>query len=281
MALFRSSLLLVRSLQTSGFHGEGLKNAAGFSLLGARRVVCHSFSCAALLGRSPPNISGLLSHKTSSFCKSMSWQSSSRLPCSGLLLVPCSCVHVQSGGTLAAKKPVEKKGSKGHEHGSVLMQFVTKKEEPKQVTVGAKGQQTWCSSSPFGLVRKVTSFPSPAQHFEMLVDDCTTASLSPVHYACHLQLCKLGRTWHTFWLSWAALCWQGSCSGLWVVSSSPPPVPLPSSPRHWRESRMTQGHVVCYEVNAWFKWLLWGFLYGVIFYLQFLGDEGDASPCTW
>ena len=150
MALFRSSLLLVRSLQTSAFHGEGLKNAAGVSLLGARRVVCHSFSCAALLDHyPPPNISGLLSHKTSSFYKNVSCQSSSRLPCAGLLLVPCSCVHVQSGGALAAKKPVEKKGSKGHEHGSVLMQFVAKKEEPKQVTVGAKGQQTLCSSSPF------------------------------------------------------------------------------------------------------------------------------------
>ena len=135
MALFRSSLLLVRSLQTSGFHGEGLKNAAGVSLLGVRRVVC----CAASLDHSPPNVSGLLSHKTSSY---ISWQCSSRLPCAGLLLVPCSCVHVQSGDTLAAKKPVEKKGSKGHEHGSVLMQFVAKKEEPKQVTVGAKGQQT-------------------------------------------------------------------------------------------------------------------------------------------
>lgn len=137
MALFRSSLLLVRSLQISGFHGEGLKYAAGVSLLGVRRVVCHSFSCTAVLNHSLPNVSGLLSHKTSSYCNNLSWQCNSRL-----LLVPCSCMHLQSGGTLAAKKPVEKEGSKGHEHGSVLMQFVAKKEEPKQVTVGAKGQWT-------------------------------------------------------------------------------------------------------------------------------------------
>ena len=138
MALFRSSLLLVRSLQISGFHGEGLKYAAGVSLLGVRRVVCHSFSCTAVLNHSPPNVPGLLSHKTSSYCNNLSWQCNSRL-----LFVPCSCMHLQSGGTLAAKKPVEKEGSKGHEHGSVLMQFVAKKEEPKQVTVRAKGQWTW------------------------------------------------------------------------------------------------------------------------------------------
>lgn len=137
MALFRSSLLLVRSLQISGFHGEGLKYAAGVSLLGVRRVVCHSFSCTAVLNHSPPNVPGLLSHKTSSYCNNLSWQCNSRL-----LFVPCSCMHLQSGGTLAAKKPVEKEGSKGHEHGSVLMQFVAKKEEPKQVTVRAKGQWT-------------------------------------------------------------------------------------------------------------------------------------------
>jgi len=39
----------------------------------------------------------------------------------------------------AREKPSQQESSKGHEHGSVLMQFVSKKEEPKQLTVGAKG----------------------------------------------------------------------------------------------------------------------------------------------
>lgn len=38
------------------------------------------------------------------------------------------------------------KKSESHEHGSVLMQFVKKKEEPKQLTVGAKGKQIWILS---------------------------------------------------------------------------------------------------------------------------------------
>ena len=45
----------------------------------------------------------------------------------------------------AAKEPKGKKVDKGvrkgsEEHGSVLMQFVEKKESPKQLTVGAKGE---------------------------------------------------------------------------------------------------------------------------------------------
>ena len=51
-------------------------------------------------------------------------------------------LHTWSGLLAADKKQkgqdVSEK-SDTHEHGSVLMQFVQKKEEPKQLTVGAKG----------------------------------------------------------------------------------------------------------------------------------------------
>ena len=141
MALFRSPIGLISSLRSSSFYGhpfpgEGLRNVAEFSLRG-RRV---SFSCTSLLGCSyhpSPSVERLLG--PSFYATNASWRNF-RLPCRSLLLVLCSCVHTQSGGMLAAReKPVQQKGSKGHEHGSVLMQFVSKKEEPKQLTVGAKG----------------------------------------------------------------------------------------------------------------------------------------------
>lgn len=61
----------------------------------------------------------------------------------GVAYLPCCSVHTQ---VLASAKESTKDvrptgGSKGQsdEHGSVLMQFVEKKDEPKALTVGAKG----------------------------------------------------------------------------------------------------------------------------------------------
>ena len=62
---------------------------------------------------------------------------------SSLRLKQRSYIHTQSCGLLAAKddKPADRRGSKGREtSGSVLMQFVEKKDEPKQLTVGGKGE---------------------------------------------------------------------------------------------------------------------------------------------
>jgi len=143
MALFRSPFGLIHSLRSSSFYGqpssrEGLRNIA----IRGRRFVSHSFICTSLLDRSysSPNIDGLLAPKsTSSDLTNASWWNF-RFPCGSLLLVPCICIHTQSGNMLAAReKPSQQESSKGHEHGSVLMQFVSKKEEPKQLTVGAKG----------------------------------------------------------------------------------------------------------------------------------------------
>ncbi len=69
---------------------------------------------------------------------------------SGLVYFPRCCVHTQADGMMAAAAKESQRevrssgGSKGHveDHGSVLMQFVGKKEEPKALTVGAKGKST-------------------------------------------------------------------------------------------------------------------------------------------
>ena len=58
-------------------------------------------------------------------------------------LTQCSYFHTQCRGLLAAKdgKPADRRGSKGQEKGgSVLMQFVERRDEPKQLTVGGKGE---------------------------------------------------------------------------------------------------------------------------------------------
>lgn len=57
-----------------------------------------------------------------------------------LFMLPSSCCLHTCSTILkdTDSKPAEQ-GSKGHEHGSVLMKFVGKEEEPKQLTVGAKG----------------------------------------------------------------------------------------------------------------------------------------------
>ncbi len=65
----------------------------------------------------------------------------------GLAYVPNCCLHTQVSSVLAATKETPKDvrstgGSKrrGEEQGSVLMQFVEKEQEPKALTVGAKGE---------------------------------------------------------------------------------------------------------------------------------------------
>ncbi len=65
----------------------------------------------------------------------------------GLAYVPNCCLHTQVSSVLAAAKESPKDvrstgGSKrrGEEQGSVLMQFVEKEQEPKALTVGAKGE---------------------------------------------------------------------------------------------------------------------------------------------
>ena len=53
----------------------------------------------------------------------------------------CCCVHTQTSCLLASKKSQEvRQSGRDQEHGSVLMQFVQKKEEPKALTTGAKGK---------------------------------------------------------------------------------------------------------------------------------------------
>ena len=67
-----------------------------------------------------------------------------------VLCTPCRCLYTQTGGSLAASAK-EKQTTSGstssksqkHEHGSVLQELMKVKEEdqPKQLTVGAKGVQ--------------------------------------------------------------------------------------------------------------------------------------------
>ena len=67
-----------------------------------------------------------------------------------VLCTPCRCLYTQTGGSLAASAK-EKQTTSGstssksqkHEHGSVLQELmkVKEKDQPKQLTVGAKGVQ--------------------------------------------------------------------------------------------------------------------------------------------
>ena len=135
MALFRrlavtspSLLVPTRSIQllTPLAARHGGRDAVAGLALATRFLNCHFSQLSGPLGVTQPKSKrNILLPRTCA---------------SGLLLVPCSCIHTQgNGGAMLAASKEKVPGSKSAEHGSVLMQFVEKKEEPKHLTVGAKG----------------------------------------------------------------------------------------------------------------------------------------------
>ena len=130
MALFRNVQPAGRGIQTLARTAANERLSSLWNtenrLLPASRLSNYSINCTSWSGRAVKLRYFVLRSQSNS-----------------LFLAQCSYFHTQCCGILAPRddKPANQRGSKGQqESGSVLMQFVKKKDEPKQLTVGAKGE---------------------------------------------------------------------------------------------------------------------------------------------